>query len=96
MQDEIEYEYNDFLKDIKVSGFISGKYMDETAYEDEYSHNDINKATGILQEKIIAYLHENRPGEFVVISDWCLHVLTLDMAKKLGVSEMTIEQRLVR
>lgn len=93
---EVEEEYKQFLEDIKDSSFIFGAYMDETEHEDEYSHNAIDEAMGILQEKIRKYLHENRPGEFVVISDWCVHVLTKERAEKLNVSERTIELRLVR
>lgn len=93
---EIEEEYKQFLEDIKDSGFIFGAYMDETEYEDEYSHNAIDEAMGILQKKIRKYLHENRPGEFVVISDWCVHVLAKERAEQLNVSERTIELRLVR
>lgn len=96
MQNEIEYEYNQFLNDIKDSGFIFGAYMDEDEYEDEYSHNVIDEAMGLLQEKIRVYLHENRPGEFVVSSGWCVHVMTPDRARQSKVSERTIENFLVR
>lgn len=93
---EIEEAYKQFLEDIKDNGFIFGAYMDEAEYEDEYSHNAIDEAIGILQKKIREYLHENRPGEFVVISGWCVHVLTKEIAKELNVSERTIELRLVK
>ncbi|EOT29464.1 hypothetical protein C805_00047 [Eubacterium sp. 14-2] len=96
MQLEIDEEFEQFLQDIKDSGYIFGAYMDESEYEDDYSHNIIGEAMGILQKKIKEYLHKNRPGEFVVISDWCVHVLTKDRAKQLDVSERTIEFRLVR
>lgn len=96
MQNEIEYEYNQFLNDIKESGFIFGAYMDETEYEDEYSHNVIDEAMGMLQEKIRTCLHENRPGEFVVSSGWCVHVMTPERASQSKVSERTIENFLVR
>ena len=96
MQNEIEYEYNEFLRDIKDSGFIFGAYMDETEYEDEHSHNVIDEAMSVLQEKIRTYLHENRPGEFVVSSGWCVHVMTPERARQSRVSERTIENFLVR
>lgn len=96
MENEIEYEYNEFLKDIKDNGFIFGAYMDETEYEDEYSYNTIDEAMEILQEKIRTYLHENRPGEFVVSSGWCVHVMTPDRARRSRISERTIENFLVR
>ena len=50
---------------------------------------------GAAQKKIKVYLYENRPGEFIVVSDWCVHVLTKDRAKQLDVSKRTIELRLV-
>lgn len=96
MQLEIEYECNQFLKDINDSGFIFGRYMDEDEYEDDYSHNAIDKAMAILQGKIKRYLHENRPGEFVVTSGWCIFVMTPDRARQSNVSEKTINNFLVR
>jgi len=96
MQLEIEKEYEQFLEDIKDRGYIFGAYMDESDYEDEYSHNAIDKAMGILRDKIRKYLHENRPNEFVVSSGWCVHVMTPDRARQSNVSERTIELHLVR
>lgn len=96
MQLEIEEEYQQFLEDIKEGGFIFGTYMDETEYEDDYSHNAIDEAMGILQEKIRTYLHENRPGEFVVSSGWCVHVMTPQRARQSNVMESTIQNFLVR
>lgn len=93
---EIEEEYKQFLEDIKDSGFIFGAYMDETEYEDEYSHNAIDEAMEILQEKIRTYLHENRPGEFIVSSGWCVHVMTPDRARQSRIYERTIENFLVK
>lgn len=96
MQNEIEYEYNEFLSDINDSGFVFGRYMDEDEYEDEYSHNAIDEATEILEEKIRTYLHENRPGEFVVTSGWCIFVMTPNRARESDVLEKTIDNFLVR
>lgn len=96
MQNEIEYEYNEFLRDINDSGFVFGRYMDECEYEDEYSHNTIDQAMGILQGKIKRYLHENRPGEFVVTSGWCIFVMTPNRARESDVLEKTINNFLVR
>lgn len=95
MQSEIEFEYNEFLRDIKDSEFIFGVYMDETEYEYEYSHNTIHEAMVILEEKISAYLHENRPKEFVVYSDWCVHVMKKEKAAEVGMMERAIMNRIV-
>lgn len=96
MQLEIEYEYNQFLEDMKESGFVFGRYMDEDEYEDEYSHNAIDKSMAILQGKIKRYLHENRSGEFVVTSGWCIFVMTPNRARESNVLEKTIDNFLVR
>lgn len=91
MQLVIDQEYQRFLKEIKEPEYIFGYYMDETEYEDEHSHNAIYKAMEILKNKIIKYLHENRPGEFIVDTGWCIHVMTINKAKQLCISEKTIE-----
>lgn len=96
MDFEIEEEYSQFLSDIKQPEFEFGAYMDESCYEDEYSHNEIDEAKGLLQEKIRTYLHKNRPGEFVVNYSYCIHVMTLERARQSKVSERTIELFLVR
>lgn len=96
MQLEIEDEYNEFLEDMKDVGFVFGHYMDEDEYEDEYSHNTIGEAMKILQDKIREYLHENRPGEFVVTSGWCIFVMTPERARESNISERTIELYTVR
>lgn len=96
MQLEIEEEYNQFLEDIKDPGFIFGRYMNVCEYEDEYSHNEIGEAAGILAEKIRTYLHENRPDEFIVGTDYCVRVMTPERARQANISERTIDLRIVR
>lgn len=96
MANEIEYEYNQFLSDMKNPTFLSGTYMDEDEYEDEYSHNSIDEAIEILEEKIREYLHENRPGEFVLVSRWNVCVMTIENARSRKLSEKRIEDLLVR
>lgn len=43
MQLEVSEEYLQFLCDIEDKGFLNGCYMDETEYDDEYSHNKIQE-----------------------------------------------------
>jgi hypothetical protein len=96
MYEETEEEYQQFLYDMKESGFIFGRYMDESDYEDEYSYNDIDEAKDILINKITDYLKQNRPSEFIVTGGWCVFVMTPNKARESRVSENTIENRLVR
>lgn len=96
MEKEIEYEYNEFLIDVSETGFIFGRYMDVDDYEDEYSHDAIDEAIEIMEEKIRTYLHKNRPGKFVVSSGWCVFVMTPDRAIQSRMPEKTIEDSIVR
>lgn len=96
MQLEIEEEYKQFLEDIKDSGFIFGAYMDETEYEDDYSHNSIGSAMEILERKIREYLHKNRPDEFIVYSDWSVHIMKKEKAEEIGMRKSLIESSIVR
>lgn len=96
LQLEIEEEYQHFLEDIKGSGFVFSTYMDETEYEDEYSHNSIGRAMEVLENKITEYLHENRPGGFIVYSDWSIHVMKKDKAEEMGLRKSLIESSIVR
>lgn len=95
MQLEVSEEYLQFLCDIEDKGFLNGCYMDETEYDDEYSHNKIQEAMGALQGRIKEYLHKNRPGEFLVYSDWCVHVIKKEKAAEAGMMERVIENRIV-
>lgn len=96
MRLEIEEEYKQFLEDIKDGGFVFGAYMDETEYEDEYSHNSIGRAMEVLENKIKEYLNENKPGEFIVYSDWSVHVMKKDKAEEMGLRKSLIESSIVR
>jgi len=96
MYEEIEEEYQQFLYDIQEEGFIFGRYLDESDYEDEYCHNDIDKAKDIFVNKIKEYLKLNRPSEYIVTSGWCIFVMTPNRARESRISEKTINDRLVR
>lgn len=81
MHEELEYEYNQFLEDMK-RGETFCRYLDETEYEDEYSHNDIDDCQSKFIEKARAYLHEHFPSKYVISGGWCVFVMTIDEAKK--------------
>lgn len=96
MDEVIKEEYEMFLKDISENAFILGKYLDESDYEDEYCHNDIDEAKEKLVEKITDYLKQNRPSEFIVSDGYCVFVMTPDRARQSRISERTIENNLVK
>lgn len=91
MENEIEYEYNQFLSDMKNPAFLFGTYMDEDDYKYRYSHNSICEAIEILKEKIQGYLRKNRSGEFVLISRWHICVIKIEEAKRIIFSEKKIK-----
>lgn len=96
MQLEVSEEYLQFLHDIQDKGFLNGYYMDETEYDDEYSHNKIQEAMKALQDRIKEYLHKNIPGEFIVYSDWCVHVIKKEKAEEIGLRKILIERNIAR
>lgn len=96
MQLEIEEEYQQFLEDIKDGSFTFSAYMDETEYEDEYSHNSIGQAMEVLENKVKEHLQENNPGEFIVYSDWSVHVMKKEKAEEIGLRKRLIESSIVR
>ena len=96
MDFEINEEFSSFKSDVMDEGFVFGCYLDETSYEDDYSHNDIYDAIEVLAEKMRDYLHNNYPNKFIVSTGWCVHVMTPDRARQSRLSERSIEECLVR
>lgn len=64
----------------KILNQMGGKfnYLDESEYEDDYSHNEIYAAHDDLIFMIKEYLHKNHPGKWVVWSDWAVHVFKVE------------------
>lgn len=82
MDYEIEIEFEQFVKDLN-SGLLSHElYLREDEWQDEYSGNDIEEAQDVLAKEIRDYLHEHNPNEYCVFIDWCVRVMSIDMAKK--------------
>lgn len=61
----------------------SNNYLDVFEYEDENSHNQINKAQQELKDYIIRKLEENNDKRFKVYSDWCVHVVEKSFYKNI-------------
>lgn len=91
MYEIVEQEYQKFLYDIGDNGELKfGRYVDESDYEDEYSHDEIEVAKGAFNEKVKVFLHENYPGKYVVSISYCVFVMTKDSARGRKFSEKTI------
>ena len=87
----VEYEYEQFLNDMSDGSMTFGRYIDESDYEDEYSHNNIEEAQGLFIEKVKNYLHNNHPNKYVVLSGCCVVIIEIDRARQSNISEKTIE-----
>lgn len=84
MWQELEEEYEQFLENMNKNESLCA-YIDETCYEDDYSHNEIEECQEKFVEKITQWLHEYKPGQYVVTSGWCVHVMTVEEAKRRNV-----------
>ena len=70
MYEIVEDEYQQFLYDIEVEGALKfGRYVDESNYEDEYSHNDIEEAQNFFVEKV-----KNICTRITQENMWCMEV----------------------
>lgn len=81
MQEELDREFEIFLEDMKRGEVFCG-YFDETDYECDYSHNEIDEWKSKFIDKVREWLHINKPGKYVVTSGWCVFVMTIEEAKK--------------
>ena len=82
MYEELEYEFAEFKKDIDEGSLSFGRYFDEGDYEDEYSHNEIDEFQAKFIDKVKEYLHEKASGRYVVVSSWCVFVMSIREARK--------------
>ena len=75
-------------------GEVFCRYVDESDYEDEYSHNAIDECQSDFIEKSKKWLHENKPNQYVITSGWCVFVMTVEEAQKRKM--LRIEDYIVR
>lgn len=86
MNYEIEDQYNTFIKDIETGLLSHELYLREDEYEEEYPHNVIDRGQVLLAERIKKYLHNNLPNQYCVFMDWCVRVITVELAEKKNIS----------
>lgn len=82
MNYEIEDQYNIFIKDIETDFLSHELYLRQYEYEDEYSHDEINRGQILLSERIKEYLHNNFPNQYCLYIDWCVRVMSVELAEK--------------
>lgn len=81
MREIVDEEYERFLRDIAKVDFIEGVYVDEIEYEGDYSHNEIDEAQQIFEEKVREYLHENHSGDYVLFTGYNVMIVKVEEAR---------------
>ena len=91
MEEIINEEYEIFLEDMD-RGITFNRFLMVDDYEDEYSHNEIAEAMYTLASRIRQWLHENKPGKYIVSvsPDYCIFVMTVKEAQMRNVSTYTL------
>jgi hypothetical protein len=91
MEDIINEEYGIFIEDMD-KGITFDRFLITDNYEDEYSHNEIAKAINTLASRMRKWLHENKPGKYIVSvsPDYCIFVMTVKEAQMRNVSTCTL------
>lgn len=91
MEEIINEEYEIFLEDMD-KGITFNRFLMVDNYEDEYSHNEIAEAMNALAFRMKKWLHENKPGKYIVSvsPDYCIFVMTVKEAQMRNVSTYTL------
>ena len=91
MEEIINEEYEIFLEDMD-RGITFNRFLMVDDYEDNYSHNEIAEAMNTLASRIRQWLHENKPGKYIVSvsPDYCIFVMTVKEAQMRNVSTCTL------
>lgn len=89
----LEYEYEIFLEDMK-RGETFCQYVDESVYEDDYSHNVIEEAQDKFIEKTTKWLKENKPNQYIISDGWCVFIMTIEEANKRNL--LNIEESIIK
>lgn len=91
MEEIINEEYGIFIEDMD-RGITFDRFLITDNYEDEYSHNEIAEAMNILASRMRQWLHENKPGKYIVSvsPDYCIFVMTVKEAQMRNVSTCTL------
>lgn len=89
MDEEIvREEYERLIREIEEGKSDAvHRVMEEDEYEDEFSHNAIDKMHGVLFDMTKEYLHQKHLGEYIVGIDWGVFVLSAEEARRRGLTK---------
>lgn len=81
MLEEVQDEFRVFLEDMEREETFC-QYLDESEYEYDYSHRDIEYMQEKFIEKATEWLRKIKPGKYMISSGWCVFVMTKEEAIK--------------
>ena len=81
MLETVNEEFEVFLEDMEREETFC-RYLDESEYEYDYSHSDIEYMQEKFIKKATEWLHVNRPEQYLISSGWCVFVMTVEEAIK--------------
>ena len=80
VNDELD-RLKEMLEKKQMSKDTANNFISEQDYEDEYSHNEIDEFQSEFLKEAEKYLKENYTGQYVMFSDWCVHIVTIEFYK---------------
>lgn len=72
----------DIIKNNKYSNEKVINFIRNYDLEDELSRSEIEHVQQEFMDKAQDYLKNNYKGKFVIYSDWCVHICTVEYYKK--------------
>ena len=87
VQDALE-ELKNAIEKNQMSNDLSNNFLSEDDLEDEYSHNEIDLMHREFMDEARKYLKEHCEGHYIMYSDWCVHILTVEFCKKKGLEDL--------
>ena len=58
-------------------------FIAEDDLEDDFSHNEIGEAQEMFMQKVKEFLSNNYPGKYAMWRDWCVHITTVTLYRKI-------------
>lgn len=86
--------FNEMFGNSESSKDGINNFLDVSDYEDDYSHNEIALMHSEFMKEAKRYLETNHKGKYVVYSDWCVHVATVEFCKEHGFKESFIARKI--
>lgn len=78
MIDEILEEFKQRVDNNQLFKNKANNFIEDYEFEDDYSHNEIEKLQKEFIKEAKEYLIKNNKGEYIIYRDWCVHVCSIE------------------